>query len=404
LIRGAQAQTESLGTRLGEQVETTLTDPAYQQGGWDAFRLVPPPMSPSWSSGDFSIQLTATARVSYDDNVLQNNQQRVEDERFELEPAVRFRWAPKSAPAGTSAEVFYAPQLMWFANHSQFDTVNQYAGADLAGFFGKTTAELHYRTAFTSEPSMLQTARNLTHTESVILDANYELSGKTRLSSQTDLGYGDVSSGSQYWEGGSRLLMEYHVRERLALGAGYGVQYVDVQPGLSMLFNNPQADLLWAYTDRLHVSLRGGLQIGTVQDDPAAAMQIGPLVAGTLSYASSEKTTLGLGLSHQRQPSYFSGGQLDELTRVSGTVMHHFTERVFAGLEGDFGYNTQISLTANVPSGGSYTFWSVGCMAGYVLTPHMDCCLTYRHLERTANLVTAGFDRNIVSFSLTYRF
>lgn len=255
-----QAQTELMGTKLGEQVQTTLTDPAFQQGGWDAFRLAPPRMSPSWSSGDFSVQLAASAQVCYDDNILQDNLDRLEDLRFYLDPSVHVRWNPSTAPAGTGVEVFFAPDLQWFATYSQFNTVNYYGGADLAVFFGRTTGILHYRTALSSEPEMLQTSRNQQLTENVSLEATHELGGKTRLSSQSELGYGDISGGSQYWEVGGRLLVEYHLRERLALGAGYGLRYVDTQPGFGMLFNEPQAELLWAYTNRLHITLRAGIR------------------------------------------------------------------------------------------------------------------------------------------------
>jgi hypothetical protein len=310
-----QAQTELMGTRLGEQVQTTLTDPAFQQGGWDAFRLAPPRMSPSWSSGDFSVQLAAVAQVFYDDNILQDNLDRLGDMRFSLDPSVHLRWDPSTAPAGTGVEVFFAPQLEWFDRYSQFNTVNYYGGADLAAFFGRTSGILHYRTALSSEPEMLQTARNQQHTENVSFEGTHELGGKTRLSSQFELGYGDISGGSQYWEFGGRLLLEYHLRERLALGAGYGLRYVDTQPGFGMLFNEPQAELLWAYTDRLHITLRAGVEIGMVEGSAAAGTQMGPLVAGSLSYAATEKTDLRLELSRQSQPSYYSTAQLDDLTR-----------------------------------------------------------------------------------------
>jgi hypothetical protein len=34
----------------------------------------------------------------------------------------------------------------------------------------------------------------------------------------------------------------------------------------------------------------------------------------------------------------------------------------------------------------------------------MDCSLTYHHLERTSNLDTPNFDRNIAGVRITYRF
>jgi hypothetical protein len=398
------AQTEPLGTRLGEQVQTTLTDPAYQQGGWDVFRLVPPPMSPSWSSGDFSAQLAAIAWAGYDDNILQDNSQRIEAMRFTLAPSLRLQWKPSTAPPGTGAELFYTPVLDWFVNHSQYDTVNHYGGADLAAFFGKSTLELHYRTALSSEPSMLQTSREQELTEAVVLDGTHELGNKTRLSSEFELGYGDIAGGSQYGDAGGRLLLEYHVRERLALGVGYGLRYMDVNPGLSMLFNEPQADFLWAYTDRFHISLRAGFQIGTVNDAPSAAVTIGPLVVGSLSYAVSEKTSLRLELSHQDWPSYYSAGQLNELTQATVAIHHTFSQRIFADLDGGPGYNNQINPLANTASAGSYSFWSVGCLVGYVFTAHVDCALTYRYSQRTANLDTAGFNRNVAGVRITYHF
>jgi hypothetical protein len=398
------AQTAPLGTRLGEQVETTLTDAAYQQRRWDAFRLPPPLMRPSWSAGDFSAQITAAAQVSYDDNILQDNQQRIESVRSDLYPSLRFRWDPSTAPSGTGVEVFYTPQLEWFAQYSQFNTINHYAGANLAGVFGRTTGELHYQSAFYNEPDILQTSRNQTHTETVTLDVTHELGGKTRLSSEFEVGYGDIFSETRYEESGGRLLLEYQVRERLALGVGYGLRYVDTQPGLRLLFNEPQADLLWAYTDRLHVSLRVGAQIGTVDGSASAGTQTGPLVASSLFYTASDKTILRLEFSHQQWPSYYAASQLNDITRVSAGMHHRFSERVFADLDADLGYNSQNSPVTSTASAGNYSFWAVECVIGYALTPHMDCSFTYHHLERTSNLDTPSFDRNIVGARITYRF
>ena len=369
LVLSGQAQTDSLGSRLGEQVETTLTDPAFQQGGWEAFRLAPPQMSPSWSSGDFSAQVATLAGVYYDDNILQDNQQRLEDERFLLEPSLRLRWMPSTAPADTGAEVFYAPQLTWFATHSRYNTVNHSGGANLTANFDKTTAELHYLASLSSDPGLQQTGQNQQLTHSLTLNGTRELGGKTRLSSQVDLGYGDVYGGTQYEQAGGRLLLEYHARERLALGAGYGLRFINVGSGLRMLFNEPQAEVLWAYTDRLHFTLRAGAQISTIDGSGAAEPQTGPLVAGSLSYIASEKTSVQLDLSHQRWASYYSNGQLDELTEFTAAVTHRFSDRVVVRLNSDIGDDDQMNPLQSTASAGTYTFWSVGCLLTYVLSP-----------------------------------
>lgn len=85
-------------------------------------------------------------------------------------------------------------------------------------------------------------------------------------------------------------------------------------------------------------------------------------------------------------------------------MRHRFSERIYADLSGDVGYNTQVNPLANTASAGSYAFWSVGCIIGYVLTPHMDVALTYRYSERTGNLDTPAFDRNVGGLRITYRF
>ena len=365
--------------------------------------MPPPQMSPSWSSGDFSAQLAAITGAFYDDNILQDNQERLEDERFILEPSLMLRWAPSTAPQGTGAEIFYTPQLTWFSHYSQYDTINHYGGANLTANFGKSTLDLHYLASLSSEPSLQQTGQNRQLTQTVTLDGTHELGGKSRLASEAEAGYGDVFGGSQYEEFGGRLLFEYHLRERLAVGVGYGLRYIDVQDGLSMLSNEPQADLLWAYTDRLHLTLRVGAQIGTVENG-AASPQIGPLVAGSLSYMASEKTDLRLELSHQRWPSYYNNGQLDELTQITASLNHRFSERIVARFSCDLGYDDQINPLLNAASAGTYSFWSVGFILSYVVTPHMDLSLSYRYAERDGNSDNPTFNRNIGGVSINYRF
>jgi len=64
----------------------------------------------------------------------------------------------------------------------------------------------------------------------VTIDATHELGGKTRLSSEFELGYGDISAERDMknpvavcsWNTGARTA---------CLGVGYGLRYVDTQPG-----------------------------------------------------------------------------------------------------------------------------------------------------------------------------
>jgi len=294
----------------------------------------------------------------------------------------------------------------FFAEHSQYNTVNHHLGADLAGFFGSTTLELHNTLSMSSEPGLLQTQRNQTTMENSTLDATHELGAKTRLSSQFEAGGGD-SGSIRYWETGGRLLLDYHVSERLAIGGGYGLRYTDFsEPAadIQMLINEPQMELLWAYTDRLHISLRGGAQFSHVTGSGASGDQTGPLVAGSLTYEASVKTDLHLELSHQRWPSYYTLAQLDELTQVSTSMKHRFSERISTEMGGALGFNTETSPVPYIPSAGSYRFWSVNGLLIYMISPHLDGALSYSHSERSASSSSPAFQRNILGARVTYRF
>ena len=88
---------------------------------------------------------------------------------------------------------------------------------------------------------------------------------------------------------------------------------------------------------------------------------------------------------------------------MTASVNHRFSERIVVRLNGDYGYDDQINPLRNAASAGTYTFWSVGCLLTYVLSPHTEVALSYRYAERSGNLDTPTFNRDVTGLSLTYR-
>jgi len=124
--------------------------PAYQQRRWDAFRLAPPPCALPGALATSAPNLMPSHRF-----LMTTTSSRTISSASK---ACGLIYTPACASGGilhgavrTGVEVFYTPQLEWFARYSQFNTINHYAGANLAGVFGRTTAELHYQSAFYTE-------------------------------------------------------------------------------------------------------------------------------------------------------------------------------------------------------------------------------------------------------------
>ena len=395
-------QSEKLGAAMqttSPTGATTLTSPS----AWDAFRYPVPPMSPSWRSGDLSVQVVANTGITYDDSILQSSAQAERDFIWEFSPQFRARWEPASWATGNMLELAYSPQAQVYFDHGSLDTVNHSGGISLAWSRGKTTVDFNHQAALTSQPELIQTGRDRQHQENTTLSITREVGARTRLDTRLHNNYNQVQGGLSNWEFGGGEMLDYLVRERLAIGAGYGLSYADSGSVFQALIHEPQVELKWLLAERTRIGIATGVEILCPTGTSGGDTKSGLMVNATASHTLTDKTSLQLGLSRNQRPSRYAGGQLDELSQATFGVSYQLSERIRASTTGSYGYNTQTAYSSSVTSAGSYSYWQAGLSLDYSLTARMGMSLSYSHSWRESNLATTAFDRNTASLGLSYR-
>ena len=399
----AQTTQATLGEKVGGQLQSSEVSTTTSPRSWDAFRLAPPPMSPFLRSGDFSLETVVTTGIGYDDNLTQRDDVRLRDFRWEFAPQFRARYEPSSWSVGSRAELNYTPQAVLYADHGDLNTVNHEGSIGLSLAEGKSTLDLKHWFSLSSLPELMQYGSDRRHQERTTLEGSRELGGRTRLGAQLRAEYSDIQNGLRYWEFGERTRLDYLVRERLALGLGYGISYVDLSQGVQFLVHEPMVGVQWVASEQTRLWMGAGVEFLSPMNSSDGKSQTGALLEASATHAISEKTSLQANLSHKQRPSYYAAGQLDTVSQGTVSVSYKMTERVTATTGGTFGYVEQSSYSSSLSSAGSYSFWQSSSSLQYGLSPRMSLLLAYRYSGRNSNFATPSFERNFIGLNFAYR-
>ncbi len=276
----------------------------------------------------FSLSLSAGAR--YHSNIFHTSEDEESDVLFRVTPTLRF----STAEAGEAENTFafsYSPSAVFYADHSDRNTVNHKVGLKLTKRMPKTsigfnvdyvhsTGSDRFVSGFIDRDS-LRTTLNVSHI----------LTGKTRVDLGAYYNMDDFGNSSLYGDTtyGADLAFMYQVTGKLAIGPqiGYGVSSLD---GGSRDHSFYSASLKFEYkatgktnlTGNVGYSQRSFSGSGAAGDYSSMTWRIGA------SHALSNKTNLRASIYRSAKASYnhFDSGYL--ATGVSLSATHEISPRV----------------------------------------------------------------------------
>jgi hypothetical protein len=300
-------------------------------------------------------------------------------------------------------EANYSPQSLVYFDHDRFNTINHKGGISLSWSQGKTTVDFKHDAALTSEPSLTQSVRDRQSQQVTILSIVREVGSRSRINTRLNSNLNQVEGGGRNWEIGAVSTLEYLLRDRVAVGGGYGFSYVDSSSLLAAMIHEPQVSLKWIVADHTRIGLAAGLEIVNPVGAVSAGSSTGFMVDASAQHNITEKTSVILGLSRRQRPSYYVAGQLDELTHATVGISYSCSERISLGTTGLYGHNSQTAFSSTSTSAGSYSFWQAGLAIRYIVSLRIDLALAYSHAWRDSNLATPAFDRNTIGLKVSYR-
>jgi hypothetical protein len=306
----------------------------------DAQALVGGPVSESVRR--FHYELTIDVAEIYDDNLTLASNNRIHDFYTRIGPALTLGFGDTIVREENFLELYYEPDFLIFADHSNFNAVEHVA--HLAGQyrFSRLTigAVENIQLAETGDsqlPGYIGTivngvnidtgGRRRINTYATHLVAAYDLTGKTSLSAAGDctlINYPGGLTDSQRISG--NLFLNYQYSPKLVVGVGSTVgRDLLVQANSNQTFE--QANLRASYNPTGKLSTSGLVGLEFRQFDTGSRDSVTPVFDLSATYKPFDGTSISIDASRATQTSAVLLGQDYTSTQVQVTAKQRLLQR-----------------------------------------------------------------------------
>ncbi len=226
----------------------------------------------------FQYGLQVTMRGVYDDNINVSQTARVSDYYFTIEPVLTLGAGDISGHEDNYIRLDYAPSLFLFADHSENDAVQQLIHLEGQHHFSRLTVTLAEEIAILdgtdlrsiadasapgSHANLDVSGRTKFETYNTRMNASYDLSGKTFLSTGFDSLVTDYNSSSLFSSANvsENVFINYRYSEKVVLGIGGtgGYDFVDA-PNPNQSFEQANLRVSYQATGKISLNLSGGVE------------------------------------------------------------------------------------------------------------------------------------------------
>src|SRR6266705_3645874 len=301
----------------------------------------------------FQYGVKVTMRGVYDDNINLSQTARVSDYYFTIEPVLTLGLGDITGHEDNYIRLDYAPSLFLFADHSEDDAVQQLIHLDGQHQFSKLTVKFGEEIAILdgtdlrtlgdlSSPgghaNLDVSARTRFQTYNTRIEASYDLSGKTFLSSEVDSSITAYYSSNLFSsEVVSRnLFMNYRYSDKLAVGIG-GTGGYDLVDGSNpdQTFEQANARIGYQPTGKISLNVSGGIEFRQFENN-SRGEYISPVFEVNASYQPFDGTTVALSGSRRTYNSGVLAGQDFAGTMITVDLRQRLLQRFYFAVSGGY--------------------------------------------------------------------
>ncbi|PYK32004.1 MAG: hypothetical protein DME57_01575 [Verrucomicrobia bacterium] len=226
----------------------------------------------------FQYNLQISVRGVYDDNIELSHTDRVSDWYFSIEPVLTLGVGDIAGHEDNFLRLDYFPAFFLFLSDSEHDAFQQVIHVQGQHRFGRLTLGLSEEVAILdgtdvrglsdqttpgSHPNLDVAGRTKFQTYRTRLDASYDLSGKTFLTSEINSLITNYNSSSLFSSGdvSANLFMNYHYSDKLVVGVGGtgGYNFVE-DPNPNETFEQANMRLAYQASGKLTFAASGGVE------------------------------------------------------------------------------------------------------------------------------------------------
>ena len=358
----------------------------------------------SWQSHDWRGFLSLTGQMRYDDNILQTDHDSIAGYVGVLIPAYTVEYVPSGREEAALAHLDYAPQLVGYLNHAQYNSVNQSANLKMERTYGHSQFRAAHHFELTTEPDMEQTGWGRTQTQATDLYAGYDISDKTTIDLAPRQDWSSVQNGLTVWETGAALAVTRHQSEKLDWKASYYAAEVTSNPGSDAFKQSVLGGFTWEVSGRSQLDFNAGFQTMSYQGSDVSSGNVTPDLMLDWVCQITGKTALRLAAGYQTYFSRYEAYQVNKSLSGQAIVTHRLTDKIGLELRGGTTFIQQDTVLKHASNGGDLQYWNVGTGVVYHLNRKTDIRLDYDHQERGGNNLYQAYQRNVSQVSVSYRF
>ena len=365
-----------------------------------------PPVSPSVRR--FHYELKIDLRGAYDDNINLAPTNKIEDYYFRIDPSLFLGFGDFEGRQDNFARFEYAPDFVFFLDHSNFDTVQHAFRFDGQEHFSRLTlsgsediqiAEGSDFNGVTSNGSIVNSV-NLdvrgqpsVNTFNTQLNAAYDLGGKTSLSGGLQSSISDYSQfiSSETFAGNVFVNYAYSPKISVGIGGSGGHQFVDA-PSPDQTFEQANVRLSYNATGKLAFSGSDGVEFR--QSDNSTSDYVSPVFELDLTYAPFDGTTFTLSGSRRTTNSANLAGQDFTATQLTASLRQRLLDRFAVSLTGGYTNQSYFQTISAASSTRDDNYYFIQPTIDVRVTRYFFAGIYYLHREDQSSLANFSFNEN----------
>lgn len=381
----------------------------------------------------FAYELRLTVRGVYDDNINISNTDKISDYYFAIEPAITVGFGDITGGLDNYIRLDYMPSILFFADHSENDAVqhlihlggqhrfghlNLVLGEDIAILDGTDIGTTTDASTPGSHVNLDVGGRTRVDTFSTRLNASYDLTGKTFLSS------GFISSVTEYPGAGlissevfsGNLFINFRYSDKLNVGLGgtAGYHLADA-PTPDQSFEQANARASYVITGKINLNASGGVEFRQFENE-SRGQYVSPVFELGMSYHPFDGTNFSLTGSRRTYNSAVLGGQDFAGTTITASLRQRLFQRLYLGLSGGYQnsdyFSTVDTLPPASPTGTPTPVVATRRDNYFFVQPTIDLTVTrfwtvgayYLHRENDSSDTSFQFSDNQVGVRTTLNF
>ena len=365
----------------------------------------------------FQYALRLTIRGVYDDNINISQTNRISDYYVAIEPSITLGFGDIVGRQENYIRLDYIPSIFLFADHSEDDAVQHLVRLEGHHRFSRLDltmsqdiqildgANLSTTTDTTGSHANLDVgARTRVNIYTTQLNASYELTGKTFLSSGL---YGAVTDypsliSSEVVSG--NLFINYNYSEKVVIGLGGTGGYDSVDdPNPDQTFEQANVRLTYQATGKVSLNASGGVEFRQFENS-SRGEYISPVFQIGATYQPFDGTSLSLNVNRRTLNSAVFAGQDFASTNVSVGVTQRLFQRIFLGLSLGYENDDYFSASSGVSATRRDNYYFVEPAIDIGITRFWAIGAYYLHRQNDSSLDSFGFYNNQVGLRTTLRF